>query len=83
MLRFCEVQVTQDWIKNYLQNHCGMDQGVFRSDLTFGDVGLTSVDLLQLIEALVEASGCDLEETLPFEFPTVLGLATVLKRLHG
>lgn len=78
-----DVQATQAWLHNYLQSHHGVEPHQAPTDATFGDLGLTSADLLQLVGTLADESGHDLEETLPFEYSTVPTLAGALAALHG
>ncbi len=77
-----DVQATQAWIHDYLHAQHGVQPHQARNDATFGDLGLTSADLLQLVGTLADESGCDLEETLPFEYSTVTALAGALAALH-
>lgn len=82
-LELHSVQATQAWIHNYLQAQHGVEPHQAGADVTFGDLGLTSADLLQLVGTLADESGRDLEETLPFEYSTVPTLAGALAALHG
>ena len=66
------------WLYDYLLKSHGFNEASIRDAVTFGDLGLTSAELLEMIYELSQWLGRDIEETLVFENPTINDLARAL-----
>lgn len=73
-----KVEAIVAWLHDYLFKSHGLDDAIVRQAVTFGDLGLSSAELLEMIYELSRWLGREIEETLIFENPSVEELAQAL-----
>lgn len=60
------------WLCGWLRRRTGQDVS---AQASFADAGLDSLGQLEMVEALSAWSGCRLDDTAPWDFPTVAALS--------
>lgn len=73
----------QDWLKNWIAVRKDLSPESIQSDRAFAEYGLDSVDLVAMISALEEYSGCTLASWLAWEFPTIEQLSEQVQKQNN
>ncbi|MBM3649610.1 MAG: AMP-binding protein [Alphaproteobacteria bacterium] len=59
------------WLRRWLAAKLGLPEAEIAADRGFGELGLASIDAVEMTSALAAHCGRSLPETLAFDFPTV------------
>ncbi|MCZ0867141.1 acyl carrier protein [Dasania sp. GY-19] len=67
-----------EWMSNYLESQLDLTLDWRSKSKTFGELGLSSAEVLEMVFSLSEWLSEEIDETIPFEYPTIETLSEYL-----